>query len=212
MRVKMRELQLFLFALFCIVALFIRILALQVNKRVPHIPVWLSCLVLSGFLIISGIRALKEQGQIAGGIRVPLATLLKKQLSEREVFYTNDSEYLRAVFNGEYPDKLKMVGLGLTDRGPEQMKMFDTLKKCNNFHATSRASLGNSGFVVWLYDTSVAPSPCQIFLYFPQTGELGRGKDWCDVPPEFRQWTKTLKPGVSVPIPTPESRSGAAVR
>jgi len=143
-----------------------------------------------------------------------ITSVLAKRINHVEIIYTSDKPSLQTIFDGGFsvPEKTSisfyyMLGI---DNDEKQMHLIALLKQSKGFHRVPRSTLGVTGYV-FLVDKDYFGSPPSAYVYFPQTGELGLGKDWCDVPPEFRQWMKTLKPGVSVPVPTPETRSGINV-
>jgi hypothetical protein len=157
-----------------------------------------------------GIKVISDEEDSMTRKYEPLAIVLKRPLEWGHVVHTDDMNYLNTIFAGNYPsEEVKTISLneplpGDSSDGSsaEKIELLRSLSKSNNFHTTPRGALGNSGYVIKI-NTGYGKEADHPYIYFPQTGEWGHGEEWYDVPLEFRQWIKTLKPEPSVPVPTP---------
>lgn len=68
--------------------------------------------------------------------------------------------------------------------------MLSFLRQSGQFHTSLARS--KSSFVLYIIASDGGSMPAHPYVYLPDTGELGSGREWCYVPPEFEAWFKTL--------------------
>lgn len=97
---------------------------------------------------------------------------------------------------------LTMSGEAARLRSSENGAALLSMRHCRDFHTTRRGTRPHADFLITVsafggryLPTDFPPPPT--YYYYGDTGEIGRGSDWCTASPEFQAWMKGLRARVS---------------